>query len=143
MTKKYKNNYILCKTLSILMTLVPYIVYTIKGFCEGTPGSKATLGVCFTTALIFTIINVVFKYHMRSTIWILMIGLYVAVDNIIPLLIISAIATILDEFILSPLARHYKSKYVINKEIDKRIPNEPLNVNNDSKRHNKEVVNGR
>ena len=134
MTKKYKNNYILCRTLSILMTLIPLIVYTIKGFCEGTPGSKVTLGVCFTTALILTIINVVFKYHMRSTIWILMIGLYVAVDNIIPLLIILAITTILDEFVLTPLSRHYKSKYTINKEIDKRMPNEPQNGNNSPKK---------
>ena len=134
MTKKYKNNYILCRTLSILMTLIPLVIYTIKGFCEGTPGSKVTLGVCFTTALILTIINVVFKYHMRSTIWILMIGLYVSVDNIIPLLIILAITTILDEFILTPLSRHYKSKYTINKEIDKRIPNESQNGNNDLKK---------
>ena len=134
MTKKYKNDYILCRTLSILMTLIPLVIYTIKGFCEGTPASKVTLGVCFTTALILTIINVVFKYHMRSTIWILMIGLYVAVDNIIPLLIILAITTILDEFILTPLSRHYKSKYTINKEIDKRIPNESQNGNNDLKK---------
>ena len=134
MTKKYKTNYILCKTLSILMTLIPLVIYTIKGFCEGTPGSKVTLGVCFTTALILTIINVVFKYHMRSTIWILMIGLYVAVDNIIPLLIILAITTILDEFVLSPLSRYYKSKYTINKEIDKRMPNEPQNGNNSPKK---------
>ena len=55
MTKKYKTNYILCKTLSILMTLIPLVIYTIKGFCEGTPGSKVTLGVCFTTALTLTI----------------------------------------------------------------------------------------
>ena len=134
MTKKYKTNYILCKTLSILMTLIPLVIYTIKGFCEGTQGSKVTLGVCFTTALILTIINVVFKYHMRSTIWILMIGLYVAVDNIIPLLIILAITTILDEFILTPLSRHYKAKYTINKEIDERIPNESQNGNNDLKK---------
>lgn len=134
MTKKYKNNYILCRTLSILMTLIPLVIYTIKGFCEGTPASKVTLGVCFTTALILTIINVVFKYHMRSTIWILIIGLYVAVDNIIPLLIILAITTILDEFILTPLSRHYKTKYTINKEIDKRIPNEPQNGNNSPKK---------
>ena len=134
MTKKYKNNYILCRTLSILMTLIPLVIYTIKGFCEGTPASKVTLGVCFTTALILTIINVVFKYHMRSTIWILMIGLYVAVDNIIPLLIILAITTILDEFILTPLSRHYKAKYTINKEIDERIPNESQNGNNDLKK---------
>ena len=134
MTKKYKTNYILCKTLSILMTLIPLVIYTIKGFCEGTPASKVTLGVCFTTALILTIINVVFKYHMRSTIWILMIGLYVAVDNIIPLLIILAITTILDEFILTPLSRHYKAKYTINKEIDERIPNASQNGNNDLKK---------
>lgn len=59
-----------------------------------------------------------------------MIGLYVAVDNIIPLLIMLAVTTIIDEFILTPLARHYKAKYTINKEIDNRMSNEPQNGNN-------------
>lgn len=134
MTKKYKNDYILCKALSVLIILIPLIMYTIKGFCEGTPTSKVTLGVCVTTALILTIINIVFKYHMRSTIWILMIGLYVAVDNIITLLIMLAVTTIIDEFILTPLARHYKAKYTINKEIDNRMSNDPHNGNNSPKK---------
>ena len=43
-----------------------------------------------------------------------------ACNNIIPLLIIVAALTVIDEFVLEPLYKRYREKYVINKEIDKR-----------------------
>lgn len=120
MTKKYKRNYKLCKWLSVLITLVPLIVYAILGFVNGTIAQKISLGVCLITALVFTALNIILKYHIRCTIWILLIGIYACIENIIPLLFILAISTALDEFVLEPLAKKYKSLYVINKEIDKR-----------------------
>lgn len=120
MTEKYKKIYIYSRILSALLVIIPVIVYTVLGFVQGTVGSKVVLGACLTTALIFVIINVIAKHKIRSTIWIILIGLYMACSNIIPLLIIIAISTIIDEFILEPLCKKYKEKYVINKEIDKR-----------------------
>ncbi len=133
MTKKYKTLYILFTILSILLTLTPVIVYVILGFSNGDihSGRKVTLGVCLLIALILTLINILFKYKMRSTIWVILIGIYVCVKNITPLLILLAISTILDEFILEPLCKIYKSKYKINKEIDKR-ENQVSNKGKDS-----------
>lgn len=107
--------------MSIIILIVPLFVYGIKGFIEGAVGEKFTLGITITIAAILVALNILFKYRIRSTIWIVVLGIYVAVDNILPLLLCVAIGTIVDEFILTPLAKHYKSKASINKEIDKRI----------------------
>ena len=120
MTKKYKLKLNTCKFLSFLLTVFPIIFYVVMGFTNGTKVEKVSLGICVILALIFVIINVMFKYHIRSTLWILLIGVYVCIDNIIPLLIIMATTTIIDEFILVPLINKYKDKYIINKEIDLR-----------------------
>ena len=120
MTKKYKMKLNICRLLSFTITVLPVIIYVIKGFMDGSIGEKVSLGICVILALIFMLINVMFKYHIRSTLWILLIGIYVCIDNIIPLLIIMASTTIIDEFVLVPLINKYKNKYIINKEIDLR-----------------------
>ena len=120
MTKKYKTKLNICRLLSFTITVLPVIIYTIKGFMDGSIGEKVSLGICVILALMFMLINVMFKYHIRSTLWVLLIGIYVCIDNIIPLLIIMATTTIIDEFVLVPLINKYKNKYIINKEIDLR-----------------------
>ena len=120
MTKKYKIKLNICRLLSFTITVLPVIIYTIKGFMDGSIGEKVSLGICVILALMFMLINVMFKYHIRSTLWVLLIGIYVCIDNIIPLLIIMASTTIIDEFVLVPLINKYKNKYIINKEMDLR-----------------------
>ena len=119
-TKKAKNKYIFFKTLSICLTFLPLVVYVIIAFVNGAPMEKFTMGCMVTLALIFVALNVIMKYNIRSTIWVLILGIYLCLDNITPLLIIMAISTILDEFIISKLAVKYKNQFIINKEIDKR-----------------------
>lgn len=119
-TKKYQRLSILFQALSILVLVAPLAYYTIYGFINGEVTEKLTLGITFVVACILLVINVLFKYHIRSTIWILVLGIYFCIDSIMPLLLMVAIGTILDEFILTPLYKSYKNKCTINKEIDKR-----------------------
>lgn len=120
-TKKYTNLYWLFRSISFLVLIVPLIVYGIKGFIEGDVTEKFTLGMTISIAAILVALNILFKYHIRSTIWIIVLGIYFCIDNIMPLLLCIAIGTILDEFIFTPLYKSYKNKATINKEIDKRL----------------------
>lgn len=120
MTKKYKTRYRIYKALSIIITLVPLLIYVILGFQQGTIGQKVTLGVCLLTALILVIMNILFKHIPRCGLWIVLTGLAYACNSITVLLLVLALTTALDELILSPLANKYKQLYIINKEIDKR-----------------------
>lgn len=119
-TKKYTKLSHLFATLSIVLTIFPIFVYVILAFAKGQVQQKMTLGITVTISLLLVAINMVFKYHLRSTLWILTLGIYFCIDNIMPLLLMVAIGTIVDEFILTPLHKSYKSKANINKEIDKR-----------------------
>lgn len=120
-TRKYKNLSILFLALSILVLVAPLAYYSIEGFIEGETTEKFTLGLTFVIASILFVINILFKFHIRSTIWVLVLGIYFCLDNILPLIFMVAIGNILDEFLFTPLHKHYKSKASINKEIDKRI----------------------
>ena len=120
-TRKYKNLSILFLALSILVLVAPLAYYSVVGFIEGETTEKFTLGMTFVIAAILFVINILFKFHIRSTIWVLVLGIYFCLDNILPLIFMVAVGNILDEFLLTPLHKHYKSKASINKEIDKRI----------------------
>lgn len=120
-TRKYTNLSILFLALSILVLVAPLAYYSVVGFIEGETTEKFTLGLTFVITAILFVINILFKFHIRSTIWVLVLGIYFCLDNILPLIFMVAVGNILDEFLLTPLHKHYKSKASINKEIDKRI----------------------
>ena len=111
-----------CRLLSVLITLLPVVYYVIKGFADESIGTKqkACLGCMVCLAITLYLINVLMKYSIRSTIWILLLGVYVCLEDILPLILMLAIGTIIDEFILTPLKKHYASVYKINREIDRR-----------------------
>lgn len=119
-TKTQKNKYIIFKVLSIILTVLPLVIFLVIAFVNGEPHQKLTLGCMTTLAAILTGMNIMFKYEFRSSIWLLLLGIYVCLDNITPLLIVLAVCTIVDEMIITPLYKKYKGLYTINKEIDKR-----------------------
>lgn len=123
MTNKYKKLSILTFLLSTICSLCPILIYVIKAFVDKDVQevNKYTLGIMCSVALVITLINIVAKLHLRCIPWILLLGIYVCLKDITALLVIMAITTIIDELILTPLHKSFKSKYTINKEIDKRL----------------------
>ena len=122
-TTRYKNLTILTFWLSVLLTLCPILIYVARAFISSEVQSvnKYTLGVMCSVALIVTIINIVAKLHLRCIPWILLLGIYICLKEITSLLVIMAITTIIDEMIITPLHKSLKNKYIINKEMDKRL----------------------
>lgn len=122
MTKKYKKRAKILSILSFIVLFVPLIVYVVMAFASGdiTVSKKVVLGFSLIFALVLTVINALTKFRIRSTIWIVLLGIYYCLNNILPLLLMIAVGTITDEFILSPLQKKYKRLYEINNEIDKR-----------------------
>ena len=110
------------RILDLLILLLPMMVYIGFAYADGTAltHEKVALTGCISIALILTIFNILTKRHLRSPIWILLIGLYCIVDNLLPLVITLASATVADEFILTPLISHYRTKLVADKAIDRR-----------------------
>lgn len=108
--------------ISLALTVLPIIIFVFKAFIDGdvSASKKLCMGLLVVFSLFLTIVNVLFKYSIRSAIWLLLLGIYICINNIVPLLIIIAVTTILDEFIITPLYKKYRGEYKINKEMDKR-----------------------
>ena len=121
-TKKAKAKYIFFNFISICLTVMPLIVYVMIGLFNGDihKGEKVFLGFTVIMAIMLTSLNIIKKHKLRSPLFILILGIYYAIDNILPLFILISSGIILDEFIFTPLTRKYKNKYTINKEIDRR-----------------------
>lgn len=110
--------------LSFLLNFGPLIAFSIYAFTQGEPRQKLVLGGTITVALVLTVLNALFKYHLRSVMWILVIGIYFCIQKIGPMLATVAICTMVDEFIVHPLYKSFRGKYKVNREIDKRFPGE-------------------
>ena len=120
MTEKYKKLYNAFRILSVAVTLGPLCVYFCIAFIGATTVHKLAVGSTLAVVLILTIINVIGKYHLRSPLFLLLMGIYIGLGKILTPLIITTIGVVLDEFIFHPLCIKYKNLYTINKEIDKR-----------------------
>ena len=119
-TKKYKRLSFIFGLLSLLCTVAPVTYFTILGFANGEIRSKVTLGCTLMLCLILVAINIIKKENLRSPVYIMILGIYMCLDNLLSLFLIMAITTILDEMVFEPLHRTYKNRAVINREIDKR-----------------------
>ena len=122
MTKKLKRNYIIATILSFLLNVCPLLVFTIIAFISGTAiVHKVTLSMTLLIVLLFTAITFINKTVFRSKLWILLIGLWLCLDNILTPLIVFAACQVIDELIVTPLKNYYKNRYRINKEMDTRL----------------------
>lgn len=119
-TKSYKRKYVICRVFDLLLELGPLLVFIIYGFITAEPKQKVGMAACVVGAIIIAVINIMFKKHLRSVIWLITIGIAVCVSNIIPFMACMAGCTFFEEFVTAPLCKYYKEKLSINKEIDKR-----------------------
>ena len=121
MTSKYRKLYWLFTIMSFLLNIAPIATYTIIAFSEcNIIVEKVTLSMTLLIVLILTIVSWMNKITLRSRLWILLIGLYLCLDYImIPVMLIAA-CQVLDELIVSPCRRNFKTKLTIHKELDKR-----------------------
>ena len=111
MKNKYKIKRNLFFILSFLATFGPFMFYGIKAMIEGEPAQKFALSIFSIVAVIIAVAGVLLKVHLRSVIWILLLGVYFCLDNLIGVILVVAICTILDELVFSPLYKRYSKKY--------------------------------
>lgn len=122
-TKLCRTKLWLYRVLDWLCLFVPVLIYIGIGLCsEGTLAvQKFSLIGCVVVAGILTLFNVVAQKRLRCPIWIILIGLYIAIQKyLLPLVIILAITSVVDDLIFTPLIDHYKTKLIASKVYDER-----------------------
>ena len=122
-TKKCRIKYWLATILNALLMLVPLVTYVCVAMTDGGVTTAQKVGVTSTVlvALIFTGLNVILQKHLRCPIWIVLLGLFIAMqEGILPLIIILAAVSVLDDLLFTPLTQYYKTKLIAAKAMDER-----------------------
>ena len=105
---------------------LPLIIYVIIALSGGAlVAQKVAVVSTVMVAIILTVFNVISQKRLRCPIWILLIGLYIAIkEYLLPLVIILAITSVLDDLVFTPLISYYRTKLIANKAMDERLPEE-------------------
>lgn len=120
-TKKYRIGYWVLTVISWALVFGPLAGYFIYGLIVSGTVQKAGLLTTLFVAIVLTVVSVIMKLHLRSSLFILVLGIYIAIDKISILLIIVSVCSVLDELLISPLQRSFKEKLGVNKAMDKRL----------------------
>ena len=121
-TYRFKWLTITLSILSFLLYAGPFLIYTTLGlFSDALVVEKVSLVSTILIVGIMSLVAAANKMVLRSRLWILLIGLYVCLDNIMTPLVIVAVCQVVDELIVSPLKRYCKTKTSINAELDRRL----------------------
>ena len=113
----------LYRILDALLLFSPVLVYVGIALFNGgvaTVGKIAVVGTVVVAAIL-SIFNILAQKRLRCPIWIILLGLFVAIkEYLLPLVIILAVVSIIDDLILTPLIDYYKTATIANKQIDER-----------------------
>lgn len=121
-TKKYARLAIIFSVLSVLLLLGPTAFYVISGLMVAPLViQKVALVSTVAISLLLTMLCAINKWVFRSKIWLIVLALFFVIDQFLVMILIFGITQIADELIVSPLARFFRSKASINREIDKRL----------------------
>ena len=128
-TKQLKNKVVILTLISIALLFGPLAYYlglaAFETIMAGTTVQTVARVSLFSTSLIIfgilTIVAACRKVVFKSSIWVLVVAIYLLLDSVMWAVIIIGVCQILDELVVSPLRAHYKEQLTINKEIDKRM----------------------
>lgn len=126
-TKKCRRSLWFFRILDWICLTLPLIVYMIIALASdgGLVYQKVAVVATAMIAIMLTAFNVIAQKNLRCPIWIILIGLYVAIrDYLMPLIIILAVTSVLDDLVFTPLISYYRTKLIANKAMDERLPDE-------------------
>ena len=123
-TKKAIRILWLLRACNLAFLFVPVMVYVIIALASGgvTVTGRVSVVGSVMVSIILTTFNVITKRNLRSPRWIILIGLFVAIrEALLPLVIMLAVTSVLDDLVFTPLIDHYKHVVETSLVIDKRM----------------------
>lgn len=124
-TRKYSRLTALFMTIHIVLNIGPLATYSIMALIKSDlTHEKITLCSTVFVVIIMTAFAAVNKIALRSRIWVILIGIYICLNDIITPLIVIASTQLADELLIHPLYTLFKRNKEINKQIDRRIPSD-------------------
>lgn len=120
-TAKLKNKLFWLRFILFILLATPLFYFFISCLASGAESwKKVTLVMTALISLMLIGLNFILKFHLRSHLFFMLIGIHVIMDNVMVLLVLLAITSLLDEVFLTPWIKKVKAQLIANKEIDKR-----------------------
>ena len=122
-TKNCRIKLWLYRILDWICLFAPVLVYICIALFSGGVAVLGKVSIVATViiALVLTVINIIAQKRLRCPIWIILIGLYIAIQQyLMPLIIILAVTSVMDDLLFTPLIHYYYTKLVASKTIDER-----------------------
>ena len=123
-TKRIRRKVLLLWLADTLLLFLPVLIYVVMALADSGVFmyGKVSVVASVLIAALLTAFNVIAQKRMRCPIWILIIGLFVAIrEYLLPLIIILAVTSILDDLVFTPLISHYTVRAKSSKVIDDRM----------------------
>lgn len=121
-TKKAKLELLAFRVMDFLVLCLPLIVAFFSVLANGSVTTTKKVGLVGMVAIagIITLVNIIGQKHLRSPIWIAMVGFTIAVSHAVLLVILCAVSSVADEFIFAPLISRQKARVAASKVYDER-----------------------
>lgn len=122
-TKECRAKLWILRILDWICLFLPLLIYICIALSSNGVLAIQKVAVVGSVAIaaILTAMNVIAQKRLRCSIWIIVLGLYIAVkEYLLPLIIILAITSILDDLVFTPLIHKYYTKLQANETIDER-----------------------
>lgn len=123
-TKNVKRKLILFRILDALCLTAPMLIYFVIALMDDGVGvvSKFSCTGLFIVALILSLFNILTAKRLTCVKWIMVLGLTIAIHKyLLPLFVIMAIVTVLDDFLFQSIIQHYKMQLESSRVIDDRF----------------------
>lgn len=122
-TKRYRLKYWITSVICWVSLITPLGVYIIKALASDgvlVSGKVAVVGTV-AVAIILTVYNIIAQRNLTCIIWVMLLGLFVAMkEALLPLIIMLSIVSILNDLVFCPLISHYKTQLIASKVVDER-----------------------
>lgn len=122
-TKKSRRRYHFLTLLSVLLFVGPIAYFGIVALASGSVAvvEKLAFSGSVIAAGILTLISLINHTAYRSKTFLVLVGLAVCLNNIMVPLVVIGSCQIVEELIISPLRDTAKTRFITNKELDKRL----------------------
>lgn len=121
-TQKRKKNYQIANLLHLLLQLGPLVIFSILAVCSlETPAEAVKVSAFFLMSIALSIVSVVRHKMSRSSLWLLLIAVYFALDYILVPLVVIAACQVADELFVRPIRDRLKEKYYNGKDIEEYL----------------------
>lgn len=122
-TKRIRISLWICRILDFAILTTPLVVYIVLALLNGNVGNMRKFALTGFTALacILVIINIFLQKKKTSPRWLIILGLYICIKELLmPLIITLAVVSLIDDFILGPAINHFRMELIASKTYDKR-----------------------